>query len=300
MCVRAMPTCPRGRAACPCPWWMGAPVRERGAGGTRMFSLLLLLPGAFLPAGRLGRGWGRGCGTWQQRSERELAARDADSLSCLLPPFCPAQEGRRLFLTWGPGTERYLRLFLMRKKWEVMQHQLRFPRSLQRDFLPPAHFPSKARHLRPCSRYQLGRGADPAWPWPQVGTAPAVAAAGWRGWALGWGCPGHRAQQSLGHTRGARRAPAAAQAGGAGGSSHPAPHPTASSAHLHIWAGSAASPHRRPVPARDCASSGLCQPANRSRCGPSARAPPEPGSPEQPHLGPLGLIPALLTLSHTR
>lgn len=54
------------------------------------------------------------------------------------------------------------------------------------------------------------------------------------------------------------------------------------------------------VPARDCAGSGLCQPANRSRCGPSARAPPEPGSPEQPHLGPLGLILALLTLSHTR
>lgn len=46
------------------------------------------------------------------------------------------KEGRRLFLNLGPGTERYLRLFLGQKEWEVMQRQLLSPRSLQKDFVP--------------------------------------------------------------------------------------------------------------------------------------------------------------------
>lgn len=175
----------------------------------------------------------------------------------------------------------------MQKKWEVMQRQLQFPRSLQKDFLLQTTSPAKLSTSGPALGSSRGKGLTQhgrghrrgqRWPWQSLaGEAPGV------------GRPGRCARQSLAHTRGAHRAPAAAQAGRAAGSSHPAPHPTGSSVHLHTWAGCAVSPHPSRVPARHCASSQTDRGMHRA---------PRHRQAEKPHLGALGLSPALL--SHTR
>lgn len=134
-----------------------------------------------------------------------------------------------------------------------MQRQLQLPRSLQKDFLLQTTSPAKLGTSGPALGTSRGNGLIQQ----AVATGGASAGRGsrWLERPLGWGSPGRCARQSLAHTRGAHRAAAAAQAGKAAGSSHPAPHPTGSSVRLHIWAGCAVSPHPSRVPARHCASS---------------------------------------------